>query len=62
MISMLPKTNKDSIERSAPRMFSMSEAVVARSLNAIRGWTSPAKNPPMTPFKICLFLLADLCS
>jgi hypothetical protein len=30
-------TNKDSIERSAPRISSMSEAVTARSLNAIRG-------------------------
>ena len=31
------KTNKDSIERSAPRMSRMAEGVIARSLNAIRG-------------------------
>jgi len=30
-------TNKDSIERSAEGMFAMSQALAARSLNAIRG-------------------------
>ena len=31
------KTNKDSIERSAPRTLGVTEGVTARSLNAIRG-------------------------
>ena len=34
-------TNKDSIERSAPKMIEYKQDVIARSLNAIRGWTSP---------------------
>jgi hypothetical protein len=34
-------TNKDSIERSAPQMNGYNQAVIARSLDAIWGWTSP---------------------
>ena len=37
MLRMMPKTNKDSIERSAPGMFGSQGEVNARSLNAIRG-------------------------
>ena len=35
------KTNKDSIERSAPKMIECNPDVIARSLDAIGGWTSP---------------------
>jgi hypothetical protein len=38
---MIRLTNKDSIERSAPKMIGYNQNVIARSLDAIGGWTSP---------------------
>ena len=45
-------TNKDSIERSAPTMIEWKQDTIARSLNAIWGWTSPGLP--------CLFLFMPL--
>src|ERR1019366_3203563 len=43
-------TNKDSIERSAPQLIGYNQDVIARSLDALRGWTSPGRLPCLLLF------------
>jgi hypothetical protein len=50
ILPVAPLTNKDSIERSAPQMIGYNQDVIARSLDAIAGWTSPGDLPCLLLF------------